>query len=184
VTAIHAILILLIRLWAISALLNSFANAIQLAFLLADDVEGTLSATVYIIPLIWAVAGIVAWAAAPKLSRNLFNINGEANVSITVDAELLVTIGSFLIGAFVLVEHGPQLLIKLATWFFEGFWSGQDTPFSILKFLFRQVATEALIVTFALWLVLRPAKLSVIFSRLRTAGLSSQQDGESKGEEQ
>lgn len=182
-SSIHAILILIIRLWAVTAFLNSFGSAIQLLFLLAGDVEGALSASAYIFPFFWAVAGIVAWVAAPKISQNVFKTDGQDNVSIAIDAAQFITIGSFLIGAFILVEHGPKLLIVMATYFFEGVWPGQQTPIAILKFLFRQVATEALIVVLALWLVLRPAQLSAMFSSLRTAGLSAAQDNESKGDE-
>lgn len=183
-SAVHAILILLIRLWAVSAALNFLSGAIQFVFMLleASDPEEAFSKIFVIHPLLWAVAAIAAWVAAPKLAQKVFKPNDAENIKIDIDAETLITVGSFLIGAFILVEHAPQMLIKITTYFIEGIWPGHSTPIAILKFLFRQVATEALIVVFALYLVLRPAKLSAMFSNLRTAGLSSAQDNESNGE--
>ncbi|NOX83430.1 MAG: hypothetical protein GXP06_10690 [Alphaproteobacteria bacterium] len=173
-TPIHAIMILIIRLWAADAIIPSIISASYYVFF----VDGKLSSvgSEYLIDSgVWVLIGLGAWILAPWLARRLSRAAPNAGLNMNINADQLVAIGSFLIGAFYLAKYGPQLLIDLGWWFVH--LAGQDPveegQLGTLRrytIEWRSTISNLLIITVASFMALRPAYLAKIFSWLRSAG--------------
>lgn len=182
-TPVHAILIVIIRLWVASALISAVISLSSLMFwaIRTDLDAGVFHVLSYTQFFVWLLLGVLAWILAPKLSRMVYPKQRDDSVSILVDADALVMIGSFLIGGFYLVQYIPQLLVGLGAIFIE--YNSQD-PIAEYKgryhelyalqrgrFAFEQLLKDLFITVVAFWMTFRPRQIAYIFSRVRRAGL-------------
>ncbi|VAV99305.1 hypothetical protein MNBD_ALPHA05-1623 [hydrothermal vent metagenome] len=173
-TPVHAIMVLIIRLWAADAVISSIISASY--YVLFDEGKLSSISNEYLIASgFWVLIGFGAWVLAPWLARRLGQATPNAGLNININADQLVAIGSFLIGAFYLAKYGPQLLIDLGWWFVH--LAGQDPveegQLGTLRrytIEWRSTISNLLIITVASFMALRPAYLAKIFSWLRSVG--------------
>ena len=181
--SIHAILIVIIRLWAASSLLtaiSSIAAILVSIFQRATYSEFDSQAEVYFIAsygtsLFWMIAGAVAWIAAPWIARKIYKVE-EERIQLSVSAETLAAIGGFLIGGFILTVYLPQLFMDISWWIFylavEQPAIENDVPMVRPRYLleWRSTISNLLTVLIGAWMALRPSYIARIFSWLRHAG--------------
>lgn len=177
-TPVHAILIVIIRLWAATALISFIVALSGLPFLRLGSQENVLAYLVqtYAFAFGWLVVGVAVWILAPKLARLVYRKPGGDNVSILVDADTFVMIGSFLIGGFYLTQYVPQLIVQTVAVLIEMGQREPDTPYGLGQmyvhhFDIEQLFRQAAVVAAASWMAFRPRQIAYIFSRLRRAGL-------------
>jgi len=182
-TAVHAILIVIIRVWAASALLSGIATFSQLLALLLQNTtqaDGEFQTDIYFVlsygtSLFWIVAGAGAWIAAPWFARKIYPVIDEG-IQINVSAETLVAIGGFLIGGFILITFLPRLFIDIGWWISylaeEKSINESELISSGPRFLleWRSTISNLVTVLIAAWMALRPSDIARIFSWLRHAG--------------
>ncbi|MEM8771731.1 MAG: hypothetical protein AAGD92_08785 [Pseudomonadota bacterium] len=183
-TPVHAIIIVIIRLWAAASILGGISSVSYILGGIFQRISGPdiqiQPDTYYVVhlvtPIVWFIAGFIAWFAAPWLSRRIYPTVESNNVRIDIKAETLIAIGGFLIGGFYLAKHGPQLLVDLAWWFAH--LAKEETPDanqlagSGRRFVmnWQNTISNLLIVVVAVWMMFRPSYLARIFNWLRNAG--------------
>ena len=172
-SATHAILVLIIRLWAAGIIISGITS---LSFFLYSTLDNTQN---YIAPIlnygVWFLSGVTVWISAPLLSRLAYPVRSENVIKVDINADQLVAIGSFLIGAFYLAKFGPQLLIDLGWWFVhlagqDPIEDGQLGTLRRYAIEWRSTLSNLLIITVASWMAFRPAHIAKFCSWLRSAG--------------
>ncbi len=180
-TSVHAILIVLIRLWAAGFIISgilSLSHYLLIFYAQASSGESLQQETIGFVNfyLGYVVTGLVVWIFAPGMSARIFPVKKDEVININIKPELLVSIGGFLIGGFYLADYGPQLIADFGRVFFD---ANQQGPNSLTnanqndqRYLDRErVFKNGLVVAVALWMVFRPRDLAHIFSTMRKAGL-------------
>ncbi len=178
-TSVHAIIVVIIRLWAadsiFGALLYLPTNAV-IAFTDAGDV-GALSIPYFLDPAGWFIIGAAAWFVAPWLARRIYVVGTNSEVTSNVDASSLVAIGSFLIGIFYLSRYGFPLLVDWGSWLAErmgespveeGQLGTLRQNISILDW--RDLISKILTTLTACVMTFRPSYLARIFNWLQSTG--------------
>jgi hypothetical protein len=173
-TPVHAIMVLIIRLWAAGVVISSITGLYLWPLLSpGSDGDGDVYATYTVINgSVWVIVGILAWIFSPKFAQVIYRENNDGPpVNFNVDADTLVMIGSFLIGGFYLVEYVPTLFSSTFFFFFLDN-PNRDPNASILTsyHTIEQFVIRFLIVFAASWLVFKPAHIARLFSKLRTLG--------------
>ena len=179
-TPVHAILVLIIRLWAASILIPSILTLpYYLPFhkSVADNASTQFVTYGFANSTVFLVVGILAWILAPKIAKFSYGNKDGDDVSKNVDAELLVTIGSFLIGLYYLAHYLPQLVVQMVILFVEMAKQDPAEMTGLGKFTAHRIGIEnlvsnLLVVAVASWMAFRPAHIAHMFSKLRRAGLA------------
>ena len=186
-TPVHAILIVIIRLWAAGTIIGMIAGApLSIIAVLSETRPTDADSVLYFVNwLVWLIAGVVGWFAAPWLSRRVYSARSDVGLNIKVSAETLVAIGSFLIGAFYLVQYGPRLAVELISIFLEfrrEFASNEYRPLGpvTVQVDWTNITHSAAASIVAAVMALRPAYLARIFNWLRNAGQYEDQEGKEK----
>lgn len=175
-TAVHAILILIIRLWAayiIMSVLSAFLfYSYEALTANPDDPDAShfLDAAIY--QFVWLAAGLAAWFAAEPIVRRLYTEEAPATKDIKLDPVLLISIGGFLIGCFFLVQYLPSLVLRLGELLADIASREQHDPPVQFRFHLQTLIGPLGTVLVAAWMAFRPADLARMFMRLRRAGLS------------
>lgn len=174
-TGIQAIIVVLIRLWAASAIVNALIMVPVYAGLVWNDTPDRSSAIQFAIFGVWLILGVVAWFIAPWISRRVINTNETSGLRFDTDAETLVAIGGFLIGIFYLAQYLPPILIDWARWLIQraGETASEQAQHgtgqrSIVQW--QNFISNCSIVVVASFMTFRPSYLARIFNWLRTAG--------------
>ncbi|WP_425409066.1 hypothetical protein [Hyphococcus sp.] len=174
-TSVHAIIVVMIRLWSASAIINSLMLA-------PVYVEMTLSGTPdrsIIFQLaafgVWLILGVIAWFTAPWLSRRVLSNSKKPDLNLNIDAQTLIAIGSFLIGIAYLAMHLPPILIDWASWLIQraGESPTQESHFGTSQrniIHWNSFISNFSIVIVASAMAFRPSYLARIFNWLRSAG--------------
>jgi len=176
-TPVHAIIVVIIRLWAASVIIT-FVGA--LPFYAVSELFSGDGGTAYSIALlvnnfIWMIVGIIAWVGAPKLSQLAYRADESSKVEIGVHADDLVMIGSFLIGGYYLVQYVPEMFVSLGAAFIE-FQHAEPTQLVepqkrlVTSYSAQEFYTDASIIAIASWMAFRPAHIAHLFSKLRSVG--------------
>ncbi len=173
ITPVHAIMILIIRLWAASFIITGVwyvgLLVYEALFRLAELQSNPIEHYAYYVFLLFL--GAAAWFFARSLAERLCPSRAEDGVTINVSANSLVMIGSFLIGMFYLVKYAPRLASYLITFLIE---LGQREPDGITHIgttlNFQGVTADAFVFFVALWMAFKPAHVAQLFSWVRTAG--------------
>jgi hypothetical protein len=170
-SALQALGVLIVRLWAASVMITNLSYGVQFVFLRDTD---ELNRDYYLQSGVWLAAwlaiGIVAWFAAPPAMRRIVSSREEA-LSFQVNAFELVALGSFLIGAYYIVAAVPQLATDIFSIFIRVV-REPDVKHEIADHQWRQMAAEALTMVVAAILALRPRDFATLFTQLRYAGLA------------
>ncbi|MEO1241938.1 MAG: hypothetical protein AAFX54_08525 [Pseudomonadota bacterium] len=187
-TSVHAIMVVIIRLWAAGAVitsLSSLPSAAIFAFDNADTVE-RYSAAYFGGLIIWIIIGVIAWFVAPWLARRVHPADANSEITSSVDAESLVAIGSFLIGVFYLAQYGIPLLVDWGSWLAKRM---GETPIEVWpidrfqqntgKHYWSNLISEILIVIAACVMTFRPSYLARLFGWLQSTGHYKDADGQS-----
>lgn len=169
-TLAHVIGILIVRIGAAWLTISGLTNLLWLLPSLGiglDYDRVNLSSAVF--DAFWVGLGLVFWIFAPAAVAKLApKLLAEAAVR-PADMFDYVAIGSFLIGAFHLVEHVPPTAVRTAAVLFDAFQRRaryDDVPPSID---FTGLASNWLVCAVALFLTLRPTDLAKLFVWLRRA---------------
>lgn len=175
-TAVQAIMILIIRLWAAGYIISVLAYA-------PSTFEALFSETppdAYFLQLaagqlMWLAAGIAAWFGAPWLARHVQGENKNFEITAAVDGPTLVAIGSFLIGLFYIVEYAPLIIMEWLQWVVRRagetpLEEGQLGTVKRNSMDIRMLIPNLLIVFVASVMALRPSYLARLFVWARTAG--------------
>lgn len=179
-TPIHAILVLIIRLWAAGMIITSI---MMLPYYLLsntpDAFNDSTAADIYGFALyaVHLLIGIFAWILAPKFAKLSYRKKDSSELSINVDADLLVVIGSFLIGMFYLAQYLPDLGVQAVMWFVDTNRAAADEVTGLGTLTastvnVSNVVRDLLVVLVASWMAFRPSHLAHMFSGLRRAGLA------------
>lgn len=176
-TSVHAIMVLIIRIWAASTIVTVILAFPEFLFS-EGNLEREYQYKTYFTAnlVVWAVIGVVAWVFAPNFARTLRPANGEESINVTIDSDALVTLGAFLIGGFYLVQYLPSVMTDLGMLVVEA--SRHDASL-ISEIDYRKASSvdsvrrlkDGLITLIALWMFLRPVHVARAFSYLRRAGL-------------
>jgi len=173
-TPVHAIMILIIRLWAAGVIIQSILGIFLWPLMVSGSSGDGDPYTVYtfINGGVWIVVGVLAWVFAPPLARRVFAGKDDGAVNINVSAETLVAIGGFLIGGFYIVEYAPTALADAIYFFYESNnpEAGALTEFRVYRL--DQMIKTILVLIAACWLVFRPGDIARFFSKMRRAGLA------------
>jgi len=177
-TPIHAIMVLIIRLWAADAIISMIIIIPKFLLYSGDyysEQNVVLIATSSLHVIVWLAAGVTAWVVAPKLARLVYPAVSDRDVKIEVDAEQLVMIGSFLIGGYYLVQYVPEMFVSLGAVLIE-IRHAEPVPFGepqkelVTTYSAQEFYSDASVIVVAAWMAFRPAHISRIFSWLRSAG--------------
>jgi len=123
------------------------------------------------------IMGALAWMLAPKFSRMVFPENNQMSVNVSVSADDIVMIGSFLIGGYYLIELGPSLIAQGISLFFEMTKADPSAPSHLGARVVQKndivgLLSTIVTVVVALFLTFRPRMLATMFLSLRSTGLS------------
>ncbi len=177
-TPVHAIMILIIRLWAADAIISMIViipNFLLYSGSYYSEQNVVLMATSFLHVIAWLAVGVTAWVVAPKLARLVYPAVSDRDVKIEVDAKQLVMIGSFLIGGYYLVQYVPQMIVSLGAVLIE-IRHAEPVPFGepqkklVTTYSAQEFYTDASVIVVASWMAFRPAHIARIFSWLRSAG--------------
>lgn len=179
-TPIHAILVLLIRLWAAGMVVAGLSTVIYyVPWIRFGGAESFDAYSAYGLAqsIIYFLVGIVAWILAVKFAKLSYSTKANSELSVNVDADFLVTIGSFLIGAFYLAEYVPTLIVQSVSVFIEYAQRGPDETTGVGTFAAKHIDVRGffsalLVVPVAFWMAFKPAQIAHMFSGLRRAGLA------------
>jgi len=172
-TPVHAILILIIRLWAAVAIISSILGLSLWPLLSFGLNAGSYTAYTFISGGVWTVIGVLAWVFAPALAKQMFAGKDGGAVNINVSAETLVAIGGFLIGGFYIVEYAPLSLTSVIFFLYEtgNNEAGDSSGFTTMHL--KDFVTNVLVLIAACWLTFRPRDIARFFSKMRRAGLAN-----------
>jgi hypothetical protein len=172
-TPVHAIMVLIIRLWAAGFIITGVWHVgllvYEALFRLTEFQSDQIEYYAYYIFLLFL--GAAAWFFARSLAERLYCSRAEDGVTINVSANSLVMTGSFLIGMFYLVKFAPRMASYLITFLIE---LGQREPDGITHvgttLNLQSVGADAFVFLVATWMAFKPAHLAQLFSNLRTVG--------------
>jgi len=175
-TGVQAIIVVLIRLWAagvfIGALLSlpSIIDAIMTPNLETDLLTKSYFFNTFILFLI----GGAVWFLARWMANRIAPNSTGQDIAFNVDADTLVAIGSFLIGANYLITYGVRLLRAVSYAFLvragETFEiTGQLGALHQKAINWEELTTNLFVVIVALIMMFRPAYLVRIFNWLRSS---------------
>ena len=188
-TPVHAILIVIIRLWAAGVIITSSLHLSIWPFLDtgANNDPSNYAFLTFLNAGIWVFLGCAAWIFAPNFANVAYKPDDvDPKVSIKVDAETLVQIGSFLIGGFYLAAYAPQLFVDLGWWFVSmagqgPVEEGQEAAVRTRNIIeWRNTISNLFVIGVACFMALRPSYLAKLFTRLRKTG----HDEKNKGTEE
>lgn len=178
-TAVHAIMVVIIRLWAADAIFGALLYLPTNAVLAFTDVGdgGALSITYLVGSFGWLIVGVIAWFVSPWLARRIYIVESKSDVTSNVDAMSLVAIGSFLIGIYYLAQYGFPLVIEWGSWMAERMGESpvEEEQLSSLRrntsiLDWRDLISKTLTALAACVMTFRPSYLARIFVWLRSAG--------------
>lgn len=176
-SGLQAIGVLIIRVWAAK---NIFFSLAQLTFFIGMRLEKSVNKDLFdsqyftAFPLtIWLVIAILVWFLAPFIGKRLLTAEAvDQSISFSIGPEDLVRLGSFLIGAYFVVDVAPAFvgyaISAISNAGVDQF--GQPKALSYDVSNFTAAGVKLFI---ALVLMLSPRGLAKLFSSMRTAGLSS-----------
>ena len=173
---LQALIIVIIRLWSAGALITAITSFPSSLFLpgVQEDIAYLRIYSVFN-SMVWLIAGAIGWLFAPKFAKKVFPDARKESVNFTIDADKLVMLGSFLIGAFYLAQYAPSWFSYVGLFLIESRSQDITQPFAIRgyrpPFDFERFYKEGLIVLVAIWMIFRPAHIASIFSNLRHVGL-------------
>jgi len=176
----QAIIIVIIRLWAINLIINAVTTLtynlqwVQLAQSEFDNTSTIWMFGFYITLL--AIMGITAFYFAPKVASLHILKTKEDTVNISIESETFIAIGSFLIGGFYLVESLPNVF-SLGFYFYTNYIHNSDNNNLIIyNSSFFDLVKNIIIVSVSLFLVTQPLKIAKIFSHFRYIGLYKEKE--------
>ncbi|MFP4003507.1 MAG: hypothetical protein ACLFV8_07025 [Alphaproteobacteria bacterium] len=179
-SAVQAIAVVMIRLWAVGYVISVFFAVFQsISFLLSEQemfqgLQGYLSLAAQVFLLAFWVLVLVysrtvtAWVLPPVK---------EADHRIRLAPEDLISAGTFLVGVYYLTQYVPDLLRSMPGAVIEIQQTGH--AWSMLTGRLTEFTVSIIAILISLWLVLRPSHLVRLFSWLRTAG-QPKEDGAEK----
>ncbi len=176
-TSVHAIIVVMIRLWAASAIINSLMLApVYVEMTLSGTPDRSIAFQLAAFG-VWLIFGIFAWYGAPWLSRRVLGNSEKSDINLNIDAQTLIAIGSFLIGISYLAQYLPPILIDWASWLIEraGESPTQESQFGTSQrniIHWDRFISNFSIVIVASIMAFRPSYLARIFTWLRSAGHS------------
>ncbi len=176
---VHAILVLIIRLWAAGVMLSS-ATALSLWPLeFWDEQTATSSFAIrnYVSTGIWFVIGVSAWILGPRVARATYSGKNVGGINIHVNADNLVAIGCFLIGAFYLAQYVPSSIMNALYIFVDTAHHDSSMTRALGNLQLNPINVEAFLnssvsIIIASWMAFRPRDFATMFSKLRSAGLA------------
>lgn len=170
-TAVQAIIIVIIRLWAAGKLITGAIGLPMYVSMIMDS--GSSGAASLWQGLYnygaWALAGVGAWILAPRFARHA--APGGDGVAVNVDTEQLVAIGGFLIGAYYLLAHGGGALfemVRIGEHLLKELSKPDDSAAGIVGWRFLISGLAPVLV--ALWMMFRPRDLAALFFAARRGG--------------
>lgn len=179
-TSVHAIMVLIIRLWAASYVIGALQWVPSSAVAAFGNSDGTIEpyGLAYLAgQFMWIIVGTVAWFLAPWLARRIYPVAVDLEIISKVDAASLVTIGSFLIGIFYLGQYAIPLLIDWGGWLVKrmGETPIEEGQLGTLRHDssirdWSDLISNILIVIAASVMTFRPSYLARIFGWLQTTG--------------
>jgi len=171
-TAIQAIAVVLIRLWAIGALIMVIRYAPWLLedILIQDSPTRELNVIAISNFFISLFAGVGGLLFSRSLARMISPQFGNDTLRVNVGADQLMALGSFVIGAIYLVGVLPKIIAKLSVLAFT-YKQYDQSPFSSIGRL--DSIAEILTVILALGLMISASRVGRFFSGLREVGLYS-----------
>lgn len=175
-TGIQAILVVIMRLWAAATFAGNLPSTLfYLPPLLTSSWEEVLRygyfSLVANMGLQLALA-IFIWFAAPVLARRTIKSDGGLNLN--VDARMLVSIGSFLIGFSLIIGKLPLIAFDLIRFLNEPSrqFNGELNR-DVLSFEFWP---NLAVVVVGFWIMLQPFRLASAFMYLRNVGSHQKKD--------
>lgn len=169
-SAVQALAVVLIRLWAVGYIivwLFSVANTAGMLFSGDQTFGGAYGyltlASVVLILAFWTVVlcyskRVTLWVVPPVQ---------EADRKLFLAPEELIRIGTFLIGVYYLTRYVPDLLQSAPTLIMQ-YTQGHGVSWAPSGLI--QVGTSLIAILISLWLVLRPGHVARLFALLRQAG--------------
>ncbi len=175
---LHALAVLIVRVWALTTVIEAIGSIPFYWVSLASNNDGASSwaITSLIASFVWIVVGILAWFIAPRLASRILPNQSADPLKLSITADELVMLGSFLIGGFYLAQYVPTLIISIGSFIIEAgrqdpalpYWAGQLWSHRIDS---QSLASNFLIVLVALWMAFRPSHVAHFFAQLRYAGV-------------
>ncbi len=188
-TPVHAIMVLIIRLWASWIFIHALlATPFYFSAFLDNDVAPSAASVAWLINyIVGVIIGVAGWRLAPKLARLVYKPQGQSDNQVNVDAETLVAAGGFLIGSYYLVQYVPQLIGQVGAMMIENSKQDPAAPYELGNLRsqsvnFRQLATDIMVIAAASFMAFRPCYLARVFSWLRSAGQYEAQRTPREGE--
>jgi hypothetical protein len=177
-TAVQALAVVIIRLWAVGALISALFGVSQMAGLVASGDEmyrntpfGYLQLATYLLILaFW----ILVLAYSRRVTMWLVPPVKEADHAVKIEPADLIRIGSFLIGVYYLTQYVPDFMRTVSAAILESRQTGMSYGRAV------ELAVSIIAILIALWLILRTNHLARLFAWLRRAGQPGQQQSDNE----
>ncbi len=173
-TGIHALAVLMIRLWAIGAIFGGVSEMVGMAWYSPD--EGGADRYFYYSltdGAIWTFLGLVAWFSARAFAARAIPATRTDELRVSISADDLASLGSFIIGGFYVVEYLPKSAAAIAGAFIAAAGTSTYGSVEIEGIIGREFYSDLVLLGVALVLTFRPQDIANMFSAARVAGLSS-----------
>lgn len=168
----------LLKVWAAGSLIFGILYLGSFGLMLLDPSNWTQPNTTWqftnvaIYALQFGV-GVALWFAARPLGKSIGRAAAPApNPQLGIDAEMLVVVGSFLIGINFLVEYGPRAVMGTVSTLYENMKRADHEPPFSGGHVVRDLAGPWAIVVAACLLAFGARGMGRLFGWLRQAGLS------------
>lgn len=172
-TGFQALAVLMIRLWAIGAIVGGMSEMAGMAWYRPDE-GGDDRYFYYSLTdgAVWTALGLAAWFFATAAAVHAIPATYAGDLKLTMNADDLASLGSFLIGGFYVVEYLPKCAAVIVHAFITAAGVSAYGPINLEQIIGREFYADLVLLGVALVLTFRPQAAARLFSSLRVSGLS------------
>lgn len=177
-TGFQALAVLMIRLWAIGAIVGGVSEMVGMAWYSPDE-GGNGRYLYYSLAdgAVWTLLGLTAWLFAKAFVAHAVPSTNADDLKTSINADDLASLGSFLIGGFYVVEYLPKCAAVIVSAFITAAGTSAYGPVNLDQINLDQISgrefySDLVLLGVALVLTFKPQTAARLFSSLRASGLS------------
>ena len=169
----QALAVLMIRLWAIGAIVGGVSEMVGMAWYSPDD-GGDDRYYYYSLTdgAVWTALGLAAWFFAAAFAVRAVPPTHADDLKVSINADDLASLGSFLIGGFYVVEYLPKFAAVIVRAFITAAGASAYGPVNLDQIIGEEFYADLVLLVVAMFLTFRPRVIANMFAALRVVGLS------------